>query len=329
VLRGAIGGHSSAVRKPSGSWPGGKRDEKQVHAPARGESLRRTTGWFALYATACVLLFLEPLHELFRLSLSSDAYSHIFVVPLIGAALLYAERSTIFRDLDGAPKRNVRVLVALAISGVAAAYFWNSASASSSLVLSVLGFLTLLGMGFVWLYGSHTFRSALFPLFFFLLMLPPPAAWIDGITMWLQEWSAEVTAWIFQLTGTPAFRRGLIFDLPGVSIEVARECSGIRSSIALGITCLAGSYLLLRRGWARAALLLAVVPIAILKNGIRIATLSLLAIHVDESFLFGRLHRDGGVVFFGVGLALLLCVVRWLQQIERRRLVPGAPSPQA
>jgi exosortase/archaeosortase family protein len=47
----------------------------------------------------------------------------------------------------------------------------------------------------------------------------------------------------------------------------------------------------------------------ILKNGVRIAVLTLLAIHVDPSFLFGRLHRDGGVVFFLLGLALLLPVL--------------------
>ena len=87
--------------------------------------------------------------------------------------------------------------------------------------------------------------------------------------------------------------------------------------MALGITCLAGGYLFLRMGWTRAALLLAVVPVSLMKNGIRIATLSLLAVHVDPSFLFGRLHHDGGIVFFAVGLAALLCVLRWLQRIEQ------------
>ncbi|MBV9889051.1 MAG: archaeosortase/exosortase family protein, partial [Acidobacteria bacterium] len=51
--------------------------------------------------------------------------------------------------------------------------------------------------------------------------------------------------------------------------------------------------------------------VMILKNGVRIAVLTMLAIHVDPSFLFGRLHRDGGVVFFLLGLALLLPVL-WL-----------------
>jgi exosortase len=263
------------------------------------------------------LLFIEPLYALFRLSLSFDFYSHILVVPLIGAALFYAQRKAIFRDFDGTSQRGFRLLVPSAFLAAGVIRLANPVFLAHSLAVSILAFVALLWTGFLYSYGRRTFGAALFPLLFLLLMIPPPPAWFDAITLWLQEWSAEATSWFFYLSGTPVLRRGLIFDLPGVSIEVARECSGIRSSIALGITCLAGSYLLLQRGWARAALLLAVVPIAILKNGIRIATLSLLAIHVDESFLFGRLHRDGGVVFFAIGLAMLICIVRSLQKFER------------
>jgi exosortase len=116
--------------------------------------------------------------------------------------------------------------------------------------------------------------------------------------------------------------------LPDITIEVARECSGIRSSIALALTCLAGSYLLLRKGWLRAALVLAVIPVAVVKNAIRIATLSLLAVHVDPGFLFGRLHHDGGFVFFGIGLGMLFCALRLFQRLERRHAPNEAASPR-
>jgi len=54
----------------------------------------------------------------------------------------------------------------------------------------------------------------------------------------------------------------------------------------------------------------------VLKNGIRIVTLSLLAVYVDPNFLFGTLHRDGGIVFFLLGLLLLLPVLLLLQRGE-------------
>jgi len=295
-------------------------------AMARSDDVRRTTGWFALYTGACAVVFLSPLHDLIRLSLSSEAYSHILAIPIISAALVYAERDAIFREIGGAPMSKALGLVLFLLAGLFGALtVWLSASISghASLRLSIVGFLILVGSGFWWLYGSHAFRAALFPLLFLLLMLPPPASLFDRVIVWLQWGSADVTNWIFQLTATPVVREGLIFDLPGVSIEVTRECSGIRSSIALGIICLAGGYLFLTRSWVRAAFLLAVVPVAMLKNGIRIVSLSLLAIHVDPGFLVGRLHQQGGVVFFAVGLVVLTCVLRGLQRFERWRFANG------
>jgi hypothetical protein len=38
--------------------------------------------------------------------------------------------------------------------------------------------------------------------------------------------------------------------------------------------------------------------------------------YVDPSFLFGTLHRDGGIVFFLLGLLLLLPVLLLLQRGE-------------
>jgi succinate dehydrogenase/fumarate reductase cytochrome b subunit len=56
----------------------------------------------------------------------------------------------------------------------------------------------------------------------------------------------------------------------------------------------------------------------ILKNGIRIAALTLLAMCVDTGFLCGRLHHRGGVVFFLIGLVLLLAVLLFLQRSKTK-----------
>jgi exosortase/archaeosortase family protein len=71
------------------------------------------------------------------------------------------------------------------------------------------------------------------------------------------------------------------------------------------MTSLLAGHLYLTTGWKRALVVLMVVPFAILKNGARIVALSLLAIHVDPSFLSGALHHEGGIVFFLIGLAVL------------------------
>ena len=51
-------------------------------------------------------------------------------------------------------------------------------------------------------------------------------------------------------------------------------------------------------------------------NGIRIVTLSTLAIYADPSFLTGKLHNEGGFVFFLLALAILAPVLWLLQRSE-------------
>ena len=69
-----------------------------------------------------------------------------------------------------------------------------------------------------------------------------------------------------------------------------------------------------------------IVPVTILKNGIRIVTLSMLAMHVDPGFLNGQLHHEGGIAFFVLGLVILAPVLAVLRksemQIRQTRPVP-------
>jgi hypothetical protein len=62
--------------------------------------LRWKTAWLAIYTAACTALFLNPLLELFRLSISADTYSHILVIPLISICMIYMEREAVLQRTD-------------------------------------------------------------------------------------------------------------------------------------------------------------------------------------------------------------------------------------
>ncbi len=292
----------------------------------RPETLRWKIAWLAIYSAACAALFWNPLRELFRLSLASDTDSHVFIIPLISILLIYLERDAILQKTGGTSRFAVAFFSIGVLLYALTGQFGFSISADASLALAILGFLFLVWSGFSWVFGSRAFRAGLFPLLFLLLMLPLPVSVMDRFIVWLQWGSADVTSWIFHATGTPVVRNGLFFTLPGITIEIAKECSGIRSATALLITCLAAGYLLLRLPWTRAVLVFATIPVLILKNGIRISTLTLLALHVNPGFLDGRLHHQGGVVFFAVGLLMLLPILWWLQEFERNRFGPQRPG---
>jgi exosortase len=190
----------------------------------------------------------------------------------------------------------------------------NQNDYSSLMTFSVFLFWT---GAFIFFYGPRAFRIAVFPLLFLAFMIPIPSVLIDNIIYALQVASAEVTYLLFQILGLPVARGGCVFQLPGISIEVAKQCSGIRSSLALFIISILAAYLFLHSSWRRAILIFSILPIAVLKNGIRIVTLSLLAIYVDGKFLTGGfLHKSGGFVFYIFALALLGLLIWVLRKSE-------------
>ena len=120
----------------------------------------------------------------------------------------------------------------------------------------------------------------------------------------LQVGSTWSTALIFNLLGTSYFQEGFVFQMGKVTIEVAKQCSGIRSTMAMVITGVLAAHLFLRRPWSKFILMLTILPITVFKNGLRIVILTLLAIHVDERFLDRRLPaqiRGVFVLYAGAG----------------------------
>ncbi len=280
------------------------------------------SGWIVLSS----LLFKNPVFALVHLSLSQDDASYLVLIPFISATLLYLEHSRIFLHLA-----RDKILAAIFLSFAAcAALAAHLAGSHSSLGLQLSGWILSLVLvwvaGFALFFGKTALKAARFHLLFLLLMIPLPNFLLDRIIYLLQEGSAWVTGAFFDLFGVPALREGLVFHLARVNIEVAKECSGIRSSMALLILALVVSHFRLKSFWYKTLFVACGLFMMILKNGIRIATLTLLAMYVDPSFLFGRLHHQGGVVFFVLALVLLLPLLLFLQRAEAKRAKTAEPS---
>jgi len=272
---------------------------------------------FASLSVVSVLIFWKPLAGLLAYSLDHESASHILLIPLIALYLLYTERKRIFQLTELSLIRGSAViLIGIAFYWLADPR-WASAEGNDGLVQTILSFVVIWIGAFLLCYGSRAARTAAFPLLFLLLMVPLPESVLEKTIHLLQQGSTEIAYLLFKLVQVPVFRQGFVLSLPSVSIEVAKECSGIRSSMALFITCLLAAHLFLRTPWKMLVFVLLALPLAIIKNGIRITTLTLLAIYVDPSFLTGNLHHDGGFVFFLLALAIIAPVLLLLQKSER------------
>ncbi|MGA8222076.1 MAG: exosortase/archaeosortase family protein [Candidatus Acidiferrales bacterium] len=273
--------------------------------------------WFVTFILVSSLAFYKTLGELVQYSLHDDSSSHIILIPLVALFLLYTQRQTIF----SVTRTSVGSGVGLAAGGLVLYWLANRGFFSQignwPLSLETLSLILVWLGGFLLCYGPVALRAGAFPLLFLLLMVPIPDAVLDRIIHALQVGSTEIAYLIFQAVGIPVLRQGFLLSVPGVTIEVAKECSSIRSSMALFITCLLAAHLFLRTGWKMLLLVLLSFPLSLFKNGVRIATLTLLSIYVDPGFLTGRLHHEGGFVFFLVAMLILWPVIVWLRKSEK------------
>lgn len=290
-------------------------------------SLSQRHIFFASISAVALIFFRSPVAALANLALRDDRYTVNLAIPLISAALVCLGRREILRGA----RYNLTWALILLLAGLtffSASVILTNLPAEYVLSLKICALLLVVTGAFVGCYGAQTARSAIFPLVFLALMIPVPTAILERGVVALQHGSADLSYRIFKLAGAPVFRESPVrFSLPGVTIEVANECSGIRSSLSLFITSIVAGYLLLRSNWSRTFLVLMTVPVAIIKNALRIVTISYLGVYVDPGFLEGRLHRNSGLPFSLIALALLAPLVLMLMRAERRRpsLDPGRP----
>ena len=285
------------------------------------DSFHKRFAYYFASLLAGICIFALPLKELIEMSLQSELYSYIPLVFVTCCYLVVNGRRKIFDDPVWSFGHGVPVLV-LGLAAGAAGHEY-AALLSQDDYLCVMGFsfwLFLMGT-FILFFGLRTFRKAIFPLGLLLLTIPMPDLLLDAIVGFLQTASFAVTGLIFNALGFFPLEEGFAFKFPEITIEVAKQCSGIRSSMALVILSLLCGHLFLRWNLNRIVLVVFAVLIAIFKNGVRIVGLTLGAIYVDPRILSGALHKSGGVPVFILGFAMLSIIVLVMRKLERRKRV--------
>jgi exosortase len=278
----------------------------------------RRTIWFLLSSLVLFALQWETIRDLIAFA-RNDATnsSQVLVIPFISAALIFWDRQRIFARV------RYSVLPAILVVGLGLALMavgsYGSAplSEGNRVALATASTLTIWVGLFIGFFGVDAFRAGLFPLAFLVFTIPVPDLCLTPLVAVLQRGSAEISHILLILSGTPVYREDFVFNMAGLSINIAPECSGIRSFLSMVILTVLAGHLLLQTTWRRIALVLVAIPIMIFKNALRIVTLTLLSIHVDPRIIESRLHREGGIPFFLLALLLTYPVLRLLMKTEK------------
>ena len=273
---------------------------------------------FSIFAAISLAVWWRALASSFSLALRDDQYTHLLLILPISVALIYVDWKC-----PGPTERlgaglGSGLMAASALVTIVARWGWISLQSDEQLSLNMLALVVWWIGSFIFCFGTGAFQRAAFPLCFLFWIVPLPQFMLDPIVRWLQQGSVTSAHLLLSAFGVPVAENGTLLTIPGLTIEVARECSSIRSSLMLVVTTMVVAQTLLRSGWRKALVIAVAIPLSVAKNGLRIFVLAMLATRVDRSYLTGRLHHEGGVIYFLIALAAI-CLLIWFARIREEK----------
>ncbi len=296
-----------------------------------GSTLTKDRKTWRTWAGACFTIallgaFAQPLIALVNYAAGSDLYSYILLIPFVSGYSLYLRRNQLPKDY--VVDLPLAMVFLAAGFGALAFTYWHFGEHPSTkadyLALLTLSFLCCLAAGGFFFLGRAWMQAAAFPLAYLIFMVPMPDPMRNALELASKSASAEVANLLFHLSGVPFIRAGAIFQLPNITIEVAQECSGIRSSWVLLMTSILAANLFVKSSWRRLVFVAFVIPLGILRNGFRILVIGLLCVNSGPQMINSVIHRRGGPAFFVLSLIPFLLLLWWLRrgEIRTRSLQP-------
>jgi exosortase len=274
---------------------------------------------FGALGAISLAIWWGPVVSTFALALNDQQYTHILLILPICVALIVLD----WKAPQPSSRLSVGIGSSLLVSATALAFIvrWKVIAPPADVQLSgnMLAFVLWWIAAFILCFGTGAFRNARFPLLFLLWLVPFPAFLLDPIVTLLQRGSAASAHWLFAVAGVRVEQRGMLLHIPDLTLEVAPECSSIRSSLILLVTSMVVAQLLLRSTWRKIVVVAVAIPLSVAKNGLRIFVIGMLATRVDPGFLTGRLHRQGGVIFLLIALAVIFLIIWILRRGEEER----------
>lgn len=239
--------------------------------------------------------------------MGNDYYSHgILILPV--SLYLAIQRFRHDESLPWPPRGGSNYgLLALAPALALYLYFFNN----KAYYLAALAMIALIA-GLVWVFGGETsIRRLIFPIAYLAFMVPLP--FIERSTLPLALFTGVCSTGLVQFLGLNLTVVGNSVTLPNANLVIGAQCSGINSLIALTALTTLLAYVLDGPWWGRILLVALSIPLAMLGNILRVASLIVVAARMGAEAAFIFYHDYSGPVFFILILLLLWPLTRLLQ----------------
>jgi exosortase len=262
-----------------------------------------------LFTTA---LYTPVLDRLVRQWFDDPNYSHGFFVLPFSGYLIWSQRHRI-AAIKSDPSAGGAILVFMSLA------ILYLGSLGSELFLQRISLIGVIAGLIVYFTGWRRLWELAFPVAFLLFMIPLPAVIYNQIVFPLQLLASRLATYCLETINLfPVLREGNLLVLDHYTLEVVDACSGIRSLTSLVTLALAYGYLVERRMGVRIFLAVAMIPVAIVSNGVRVVITALLVNYFGIGAAEGFTHTFSGWAIFLVSVVLLLALHRLVNLVWQR-----------
>jgi len=190
---------------------------------------------------------------------------------------------------------------------------------TTTLELEGLGLYLCLVVAFYAYCGTAVMRLLWFPTFYFIFLFPPPDSLVATLTQPLKINISRAAVALLDACGMTIARKGVIIQVDQYDILVAAACAGLNSIISLSAIGLFYIYVRHNANWRYALLLMiAILPVAILANFVRVLLLILITDFMGDAWAQGFLHGFAGMVMFAVALLSIFGIDRLAEPVRQR-----------
>lgn len=267
---------------------------------------------FVLFA----ILFI-PAYSAMWASWKNEDFNHCFFVPLIVLYLLWEKRAL----LRTIPAESSWQGVVPLLFGVA--LFWIGELGGEFYTLYLASWFVFIG--FYWLlYGWRLLKATAFPLLLLIAMFPLPNFITNNLTFRLKLISSQLGAAMLHWYGMSVYREGNVIDVGFTRLQVVDACSGLRFFFPLILLAVLLAYFCRAAWWKRVLLVILAVPLTVVMNALRIASVGVLYQFIGAQAAEGFFHDFSGWFIFMASLLVLLGFIWLMNRIAPEKGELGA-----
>jgi EpsI family protein len=174
-----------------------------------------------------------------------------------------------------------------------------------SIIVTIIGIVVYFG-------GRSLLRVLSFPVAYLVLMVPFWENVTEKISFPFQLYTARMGVGLLNLLGVPGVQYDQFIQIPNITLEVAKACSGLDYLIAIVSIGIPLSIFYVSGFLRRVSVVFIAVMIAILSNPLRVALIGLFSYHSIGNSFFGPFHIFQGFFVSIVGYIVLFLSVSLL-----------------